>query len=204
MKNIISIILVVLILFVGYYILKKQKIKVINLNSDWEFFKFSEFDTPALMPNDAEETTYTKNGHLYVKDSGKDNMSVAFIDMLENARERLEVYNKKNPLKRIVFIINSGFRSKHYNNSLKGSVLNSAHIDGQAADISTAGYSVAQKERMLDALYKAGFRRFGIMKNAIHVDNDASKPQNSVWNYDGGGYDLASLEIGDIKNLNIT
>lgn len=94
-------------------------------------------------------------------------MRISTLEMLQKARD---IYGK--PMK-----INSGFRTAQ-RNKLVGGAKNSAHLGGYAVDIAATTDKVA----LLKALYAAGFRRFGIMANAIHVDNDPSK-NNSVWSY---------------------
>jgi hypothetical protein len=37
-------------------------------------------------------------------------------------------------------------------------------------------------KKLLDALWQAGFRRFGIMREAIHVDDDPARPA-TIWRY---------------------
>lgn len=94
------------------------------------------------------------------------NMRASTLLMLQKARE---IYGK--PMK-----INSGFRTAQ-RNKLVGGTKNSAHLGGYAVDI-----AAPDKAELLKALYSAGFRRFGIMANAIHVDNDPAK-NDSVWSY---------------------
>lgn len=94
------------------------------------------------------------------------NMRISTLEMLQKARD---IYGL--PMK-----INSGFRTAQ-RNKLVGGATNSAHLGGYAVDIASN-----DKADLLKALYAAGFRRFGIMANAIHVDNDPNK-NNSVWSY---------------------
>lgn len=75
--------------------------------------------------------------------------------------------------------ITSGYRTEAHNRKV-GGVSKSSHLTGHAADI--AAPTIHEKAKMLVALFDAGFRRFGIMRTAIHVDNDPSKPP-AVWHY---------------------
>ena len=83
------------------------------------------------------------------------------------------------------FSINSGYRTKEYNNSLirrgiKAST-NSSHLKGLACDIAISNSS--ERSIILVALLAAGFTRVGIGSTFIHVDLDLSKPQNVIWTY---------------------
>lgn len=127
-------------------------------------FTFSEFDQPGL------------------PGSGRTHMSVAFIQKLDDARERAGV----------PFIITSGYRSPAYNATLANAVADSAHTKGLAADIAAVG---PMRLTVARALYKAGIRRFGFGSTFVHADVDASKPQNVVWGYSGNPapYTLAQI-----------
>lgn len=62
----------------------------------------------------------------------------------------------------------------------------SAHFIGRAADIRpTSGALQSWHEwlELLEAMWKAGFRRFGIMNGVLHVDDDPSKPSPTAWSY---------------------
>ena len=59
----------------------------------------------------------------------------------------------------------------------------SAHQHGYAVDISAnLGTDIEAWKKLLDALWQAGFRRFGIMATAIHVDDDPARPA-AIWGY---------------------
>lgn len=95
-------------------------------------------------------------------------MDNKFLQMLDNARA----------IAGIPFRITSGYRSEEHNAKV-GGVVNSSHLRGYAADISITKETGIQ---ILSALIEAGFRRVGIAKTFIHVDNDPNKP-NRVWTY---------------------
>ena len=95
-------------------------------------------------------------------------MQHATLLMLCKAREIADV----------PFKINSGYRTIAHNNKVKG-VLNSAHLKGYAADIATPNGK--HQVKILIALRQAGFKRFGVYKNFIHVDNDPTKKQLVAW-----------------------
>ena len=95
-------------------------------------------------------------------------MDAKFLQMLDNARAKANV----------PFRITSGYRSEEHNKKV-GGVQNSSHLRGYAADISITKETGMQ---ILSALIEAGFRRVGIAKTFIHIDNDPEKP-NRVWTY---------------------
>lgn len=121
-----------------------------------KYFSLEEFDSPDL-PN-----------------SGV-NMDSDFLQRLDDARE----------IASIPFKINSGYRTKEYNQSLSAKGYsaspNSSHIKGKASDIAVKD----SRERwiILDALIKAGFNRIGIADTFIHVDSDGDKSPNVIWTY---------------------
>lgn len=80
----------------------------------------------------------------------------------------------------IPFIINSSWRSEAKNKAVKGSK-NSSHLRGYAVDIKCT--NSADRFIMLDALTSVGFKRIGIAKTFIHVDNDPSLPDGVTWLY---------------------
>jgi len=102
-------------------------------------------------------------------------MKPEFLQKLDNARS----------FAAIPFRINSGFRTKAHNDSLKAkghqAVPNSPHLGGWAADIH-CNDSVS-RFKIIAALIKAGFNRIGVAKTFIHVDCDPTKDQNVIWDY---------------------
>ena len=127
-----------------------------------KYFSRSEFDSPDL------------------KGSG-DNMSNEFLEMLDEARGlATEVSGKDFP-----FLINSGFRTEAYHDSLtkRGykTDKNSPHKKGLAADISVT--DSRSRYIVLNSLLLVGFTRFGISDTYIHVDLDTERKQNIIWTY---------------------
>lgn len=80
----------------------------------------------------------------------------------------------------IPFVITSGYRTKAHNEKV-GGVADSAHTKGLAVDLRVRTSS--ERYIMMEALKKAGFKRFGIGSTFIHVDIDSTKPQNVMWTY---------------------
>lgn len=121
-----------------------------------KLFKFQEFDCPG----------YEDSGYL---------MDRKFLGRLSWARI----------LANEPFFINSGYRSKEYNDTLRRlgypTSPSSSHLTGCAADIRII--SSASRFNILNALIEAGFTRIGVGKNFIHVDTDPNKQQNIIWIY---------------------
>ncbi len=127
---------------------------LIPKDNDWNYKNFEsyEFDSPDLPGSGI-------------------NMQDSFMRRLETARIKANIR----------FIIKSGIRTQIYNDSLKNSVKNSAHIKGLAVDISCVNDN--DFIIIIKALAEAGFKRIGIGKNFIHVDYDLAKPYPVVWAY---------------------
>ena len=98
------------------------------------------------------------------------NMQESFVRKLDDARTLADT----------PFSITSGYRTPAHNKKV-GGVANSSHVTGYAADIAVKSNSARFK--ILNALHAVGFNRIGIGKGFIHVDNDPTKPQNTVWVY---------------------
>jgi len=131
------------------------------------YFKSSEFDCPGA------------------RGSGK-KMNPGFLRMLDNARHYAGV----------PFKVNHGFRTREYYHKLikKGyqAVKNSAHEIGQAADIA---YNKDNFSKILNGFIKAGFKRVGIGRTFMHVDNDDSnRPSPAVWTYKSTPANLTALK----------
>jgi hypothetical protein len=134
-------------------------------------FKLSEFDSP-----DA-------------RGSGG-NMRASTLVKLDEARR---LYGK--PLR-----VTSGFRTKEYAQVLRERgyqvAKNSAHLTGYAADImplDALESDLTKWAELLDALWNAGFRRFGIMGQAIHIDDDPTKSSPALWNYNTTRYPVWAM-----------
>ncbi len=95
-------------------------------------------------------------------------------------KSTLAMLDKAREIANVPFVINSGYRTIAYNNTLKHSVSNSAHTKGMAADIR---YEKKNFNTIINALIAAGFTRIGIAYTFIHADNDLSKPNPAVWTY---------------------
>lgn len=98
-------------------------------------------------------------------------MNLAFVHKLDKLREAV-----KMPL-----VIHSGYRTPEHNATLANSVAGSAHTSGHAADL--RALDSATKFRILEAAFRLGFRRVGIGKDFVHIDDDVTKPQDVSWLY---------------------
>lgn len=105
----------------------------------------------------------------YFKEIEK-NMSVHFLDKLDDAREHAG----------IPFKINSAFRTVE-DNARVGGKPNSSHLKGLAVDISVT--DSRSRFIILNALIHVGFTRIGIADTFIHVDLDKDKSQQVIWTY---------------------
>lgn len=106
-------------------------------------------------------------------------MRLCTVLKLEQARE---IYGKP-------ITIRHGFRTvkaaERIRRSYPGAVKNSAHENGYAVDLApTAGFRTLEDWLVfLEALWDAGFRRFGIMANTIHTDDDPKRTSPAIWEY---------------------
>ena len=106
---------------------------------------------------------------IYFKEI-EENMSVHFLDKLDDAREYAN----------IPFHINSAYRTKEHNAKIGGKP-NSSHLKGLAVDIKATDSRT--RFLVLQALISVGFNRIGIAKTFIHVDDDESKSKEVAWLY---------------------
>ena len=123
-----------------------------------KYFKIKEFDSPDAPGSGVK-------------------MRVSTLLMLDAARGYSGV----------PYHVNSGVRTEAYNAKLKevGSVKDSAHVKGYAADIDFAYNDLETAKKIARGLVKAGFKRFGIYNTPtasfIHADNDPRKKSPVVW-----------------------
>lgn len=106
---------------------------------------------------------------------GADRMDASLLSKLDAARADAG----------IPFSVASGFRCAAHNRAV-GGVDGSAHTKGQAVDISCRNSS--QRFAMVKALLAVGFTRIELAPSWLHVDVDASKPQNVAFYQTGGKY----------------
>jgi len=99
---------------------------------------------------------------------GKVAMDAHFIRCLDMARAAAG----------IPFVINSGYRCKAHNTAVGGK-RHSAHRWGYAADIRAV--TSADRFKILQALFRFGFRRLGVYETFIHADMAPDLPDGVVW-----------------------
>jgi len=95
----------------------------------------------------------------------------AFLARLQDARH----------IAGIPFVITSGYRCPEHN-SVVGGKTDSSHLKGIAADI--RAHIASERFAIINGLIKAGFERFGIGRDFVHVDTDMSKPSRLIWIYE--------------------
>lgn len=98
------------------------------------------------------------------------NMNLEFVAKLDKVREMVGF-----PI-RVV----SGYRTEARNRAV-GGVRDSAHRSGRAADL--AATSSGTRYKLLTAALAVGFQRVGIGPTFIHLDDDATKPNDVLWLY---------------------
>jgi len=76
-------------------------------------------------------------------------------------------------------IITSGLRTTEQN-AAAGGVPDSAHVKGLAVDVQ-APVGKNEREKLIWALGRVGFRRVGLYDRHVHCDIDDSKLQDAVW-----------------------
>jgi len=90
----------------------------------------------------------------------------------------LKMLQKARDIARTTFLINSGFRTPERNKRVGGSAT-SSHLKGYAVDIHCN--DSYKRHKIIRALLIAGFKRIGIYKTFIHVDNDPDKAGGVMW-----------------------
>jgi uncharacterized protein YcbK (DUF882 family) len=76
-------------------------------------------------------------------------------------------------------IVNSGIRCRYWNQHEGGT--GTQHIDAEAADLRVDGSR--ERYQMVEAAYKAGFRRIGVAKTFVHVDVGEDADKDVLWMY---------------------
>ena len=127
------------------------------------YFELSDFDSPD-------------------KIGSGENMKRKVLFALDDARHWVEINWNQRGKKKIVFKINSGYRTYAHNSTLKNHSYNSSHLRGLAVDIHAP--TLLHKYLIIVSLARYGFQRFGISNNFVHADMDEDKSP-SLWFYGG-------------------
>ena len=121
-------------------------------------------------------------------------------DFLAKLNKARELFGK--PMR-----VNSGFRVRADYDRLKRQgfevSMTSAHFVGRAVDIVPASGVLdtwPEWEAFLNCFWEAGFRRFGIMANTLHVDDDPSKRAPATWRYNNTSSDIYAKVLIWITN----
>ena len=114
--------------------------------------------------------THFKLSEFDCKHCSKNHMDPDFVRRLDIARGYAGV----------PFVITSGYRCPEHDKAVGGA---GNHPTGKAADIRCR--SGVDRFRILEALYKMGFTRFGIGETFVHVDarDENGIPGICIWLY---------------------
>ena len=104
-------------------------------------------------------------------------MNGELIAMLQNLQHKSGYPVFKN--------ISSGARSPAHNSRV-GGVRNSSHLTPTCRAVDIRVPTAAVRDRLVRIAVSLGFRRIGIGRTFIHLDNDPSKSQRVVWGYPAG------------------
>lgn len=78
------------------------------------------------------------------------------------------------------FVLSSAYRSREYEIS-KGRSGSGAHTEGRAFDIRCV--DATQRDRIIRAALEVGFKRIGIARTFVHLDDSPNLKQNVIWVY---------------------
>ena len=117
---------------------------------EYKYFSFDEFDCPGC----------PGSGYTY--------MDREFISMLDEARD----------IAGIRFKILSGYVCSTHNRIHYKASTTSSHLIGRAVHIECV--NAKKRIKIVEALNMVGFRRIGLHRKYIHVDNDDLKP-DMLW-----------------------
>ena len=98
-------------------------------------------------------------------------------DMKQHTMDKLDAARE---LAGIPFVINSAYRSPEWEKK-HDRTGTGAHTKGTAVDIRCT--TDENRMKIVSACLSVGFRRIGIGKTYIHVDDDDTKMQNIIWHY---------------------
>lgn len=104
---------------------------------------------------------------------GRMEMNDTFMKKLDSVRERAG----------FGFRVTSGYRCPTYNSKVSSTGERGPHTTGRAVDIAAA--SSTMRLAIIEAAQKEGFRRFGVAKTFIHLDDlkESDGFPEGIWSY---------------------
>jgi uncharacterized protein YcbK (DUF882 family) len=126
------------------------------------------------------------------------------VDMDNVRPETKDAFGRLQQALGTQLVINDGFRSPKANAKAGGATY-SQHMHGTALDISVAGMSKAQRLKIIDEAFNAGFTGIGVGKNIIHIDQGSPRSWGYVTAAGGGpvpeyAADLIKRRIAEVKS----
>ena len=98
-------------------------------------------------------------------------------DMQQHTMDKLDAAREMSG---IPWIMNSAFRPVEWEKA-RGRSGEGGHPHGCAVDIRCNSF--ATRFKIIFCALAVGFRRIGVGKNYIHLDDDPSRAQNVIWDY---------------------
>lgn len=105
--------------------------------------------------------------------------SCSLQDMDQRTMEKLDAVRE---MAKIPLVLTSAFRSEEWEKAHKRPGT-SSHTKGRAVDIRCN--TSANRFKIIFCALAVGFRRIGVGKNYVHLDDDPAKSQNVIWHYYG-------------------
>lgn len=103
--------------------------------------------------------------------------SCSLQDMSQRTMEKLDAAREMSG---IPWVLNSAYRSVEHERKM-GRNGTSSHTKGCAVDIRCN--DSATRHKVIFCALAVGFRRIGVGKTYIHLDDDPTKAQNVIWHY---------------------
>jgi uncharacterized protein YcbK (DUF882 family) len=113
---------------------------------------------------------YFKKSEFDCKCCKQNKMVDSFVTKLDKLRGRMG----------FAFSVTSGYRCANHNKRVDGAI-NSQHLKGLAADISTKGWNGNQIYLFVLRAMALEFKGIGIGKDIIHLDDRSTAP--AMWDY---------------------
>lgn len=111
------------------------------------------------------------------KGNGMVVVKVRMVEALDRVRHRFG-----RPM-----IITSGYRDPAHNARVGGAP-RSRHMVGDAVDLNLAGFSNAERQRLMSLLLEEGFTSFGSYGRSPTMLHADMRPHAAIWRHGGGDY----------------